>query len=532
MPKVTRPYSLHDFCPLTPQTMRYRFTIFQKQLLGFVTVLLLTTLIAVAAFRSLYFTNSLVDEVLAGSVEIKNHALMAESEFQRAITYEQHFLIHLDTASVQKFKNTIDSAQRHVWAILKADSTRMSGTHDIIIKSKAAEFQRMIDQYFRGFSDIVWEISLRAENRNSSFTEIIKTDTTIQQLFANYTQKTDRASILADEIVREADLTTQNAREQLITVRNRAVITFGILSLSALCAGIIVSFFLSRKFSRSIIEIRDAAQKVAGGMRAIRVNITSQDELEELGTAFNAMVGSLDTMFKDIEEMFMEVQDQSLELASANEQNQALLLNVLPNSIAERLKAGETLIADEHESATILFADIVGFTKLSSEYPAIQIVEMLNWIFSIFDDLSEQYGLEKIKTIGDSYMVAGGVPLRHPHHVEAVSEMGLEIIRKIRTFSEQSGLEINVRVGIHTGPVVAGVIGQKRFIYDLWGDTVNTASRMESSGEAGRVHVSEAMYKALSATHLATPFSVQERGEISVKGKGTMRTYFLVDETT
>jgi class 3 adenylate cyclase len=237
-------------------------------------------------------------------------------------------------------------------------------------------------------------------------------------------------------------------------------------------------------------------------------------------------------MFKDIEEMFMEVQDQSLELASANEQNQALLLNVLPNSIAERLKAGETLIADEHESATILFADIVGFTKLSSEYPAIQIVEMLNWIFSIFDDLSEQYGLEKIKTIGDSYMVAGGVPLRHPHHVEAVSEMGLEIIRKIRTFSEQSGLEINVRVGIHTGPVVAGVIGQKRFIYDLWGDTVNTASRMESSGEAGRVHVSEAMYKALSATHLATPFSVQERGEISVKGKGTMRTYFLVDETT
>jgi class 3 adenylate cyclase/HAMP domain-containing protein len=511
--------------------MRYRFTIFQKQLLGFVAVLLLTALIATAALRSLYYTNSLVDEVLSGSVEVKNHALMAESEFQRAVTHDQHFLMYLDTASVQKFKKAIDTAQIHVWAIMKADSTKLGGKGDIIIKRKAAEFQRMIDQYFRGFSDIVWEISLRAEHQNSSFTEIVKTDTTIQRLFENYSQKTVRASILADEIVRQADLTTQNARTQLAVTRNRALITFVILTIGALFAGILISFFLSRRFARSIIEIRDAAQKVAGGMRAIRVNIQSHDELEELGTAFNAMVGSLDAMFKDIEEMFVEVQDQSLELASVNEQNQALLLNVLPNSIAERLKSGETLIADEHESATILFADIVGFTQLSSQYPAIQIVEMLNWIFSIFDDLSEQYGLEKIKTIGDSYMVAGGVPLPHTHHAEAVAEMGLAIIRKVRTFSEQSNLNINVRVGIHTGHVVAGVIGQKRFIYDLWGDTVNTASRMESSGEAGRVHISEAMYEALVKTQAETLFIMQERGEIEVKGKGKMRTYFLVDET-
>ena len=470
-------------------------------------------------------TNKLVSDVVTGSVAIKTHALQAESQFRRAVALEKYFLLHLDTSAVRRFKTAIDTAQIHVWAILNADSTGMDDVRAISTKKKAAELQRLIDRYFRGFGDIVWELSLRSEKRMVSFSDILRTDSTMQKMYTDYTANTIRASVLANEIVLEADASTDIVLKRLYTTQERTLQTIGWLSCCAVLAGFALAYFLAKRFSRSIIELRDAAQKVAAGSRSTRVTVRTGDELGELGTAFNTMVENLASMFRDIEEMFYEVETKSLELASANEQNQALLLNVLPNTIAERLKQGATLIADEYDHATILFADIVGFTRLSTEFPAVQIVEMLNWIFSVYDDLTEQYGLEKIKTIGDSYMVAGGVPVAHPHHCEAVAEMGLAIIRETQAFAAQSGINLNVRVGIHTGHVVAGVIGQKKFIYDLWGDTVNTASRMESSGASGHVHVSEEVYEALR--HFPDRFQFQERGEIEVKGKGKMRTYFL-----
>jgi class 3 adenylate cyclase len=213
---------------------------------------------------------------------------------------------------------------------------------------------------------------------------------------------------------------------------------------------------------------------------------------------------------------------KNVELAEINADNEKLLLNVLPSSIARRLKNGETLIAENFHNVSVLFADIVGFTKLSATHSPETVVNVLNRIFSAFDVFSEQYQLEKIKTIGDAYMIVGGLPEPNPANPESVASMALEMIQTIDILSKTLRLPLQVRIGIHIGSVVAGIIGQKKFSYDLWGDTVNTASRMESHGFPGTIHCTEEVYHAL-----CHQFYFEPRGVIDVKGKGFMRTYFL-----
>ncbi|RYZ57170.1 MAG: adenylate/guanylate cyclase domain-containing protein, partial [Proteobacteria bacterium] len=200
-----------------------------------------------------------------------------------------------------------------------------------------------------------------------------------------------------------------------------------------------------------------------------------------------------------------------------------LLLNVLPGPIAERLKTGENLIVDRFESVTVMFADIAGFTALSSRTSPEALVTMLNELFSMFDTLAEKHGLEKIKTIGDSYMAVAGVPHPVADHATAIAHMALEMQAGVEAYAKRTGTELSIRIGLHTGSVVAGVIGTKKFIYDLWGDTVNMASRMESHGVPGRVQVSEATYHLLVGQ-----FELEARGAIDIKGKGAMNTYLLV----
>jgi PAS domain S-box-containing protein len=204
------------------------------------------------------------------------------------------------------------------------------------------------------------------------------------------------------------------------------------------------------------------------------------------------------------------------------EQTEKLLLNILPQPIAERLRKEETTIADIFKEATVLFADIVGFTELSANIPPVELVEMLNEIFSTFDELTEEHGLEKIKTIGDAYMVVGGLPIPRHDHAHAVAEMALDMKIQIDRFNRESRQNVQLRVGINTGPVIAGVIGIKKFIYDLWGDTVNTASRMESHGLAGEIQVTTTTYEILR-----DKYQFQKRGNIPIKGKGEMTTYLL-----
>lgn len=208
--------------------------------------------------------------------------------------------------------------------------------------------------------------------------------------------------------------------------------------------------------------------------------------------------------------------------ADAYARSEELLLNILPASISARLKTVGRSLAYGHPEVTVLFADLVGFTELSASLPPEEIVKLLNEIFSRFDDLSAQLGLEKIKTIGDCYMVAAGLPEPRADHVEAVAQMALEMQRTIADLNRDRSRPLAIRIGMHTGPVVAGVIGKRKFIYDLWGDTVNTASRMESSGVPGSIQITRAVRE-----RLAGRFDTERRGAIQVKGKGEMETFFL-----
>ena len=207
----------------------------------------------------------------------------------------------------------------------------------------------------------------------------------------------------------------------------------------------------------------------------------------------------------------------------AQQKADGLLLNILPPEIAELLKADSRQIAEQFDEASILFADVVDFTPLSARMTASDVVSLLDRLFTDFDALVDRYGLEKIKTIGDAYMVASGVPRRRPDHAHALAAMALEMLDLVTTHRRDDGAAIELRIGINSGPVVAGVIGRRKFIYDLWGDAVNTASRMESHGTAGQVQIAEGAYELLK-----DDFECQPRGLVEVKGKGAIRTWYLV----
>jgi adenylate cyclase len=204
-------------------------------------------------------------------------------------------------------------------------------------------------------------------------------------------------------------------------------------------------------------------------------------------------------------------------------ENERLLLSILPASIAARLKSGEEGIADHFPEASVLFADIVGFTTLSGDMSPQPLVSLLDDLFTQFDELAHRHQVEKIKTIGDCYMAVCGVPEHRSDHTTALADLALEMIEHLKQFNQTRGTALRIRVGLNTGPVVAGVIGRSKFIYDLWGDTVNTASRMEATGLPDRVQVTAQMQQALAAQ-----FDLEERGEVEVKGKGRLRTWLLV----
>ena len=210
-------------------------------------------------------------------------------------------------------------------------------------------------------------------------------------------------------------------------------------------------------------------------------------------------------------------------LTLEREKSENLLLNILPKEIAEILKEKEGTIAEHFDQASVLFADIVGFTPLTLKMAPDEMVDLLNEIFSHFDSLEEKYGVEKIRTIGDNYMVASGVPQSRSDHAPPLASMALDMLEYCEQLPSRNGAKINFRIGINSGPMVAGVIGKRKFQYDIWGDTVNTASRMESHGEAGKIQVTQATYEILK-----DEFTFEPRGVMEIKGKGQMKTWFLV----
>jgi class 3 adenylate cyclase len=224
-----------------------------------------------------------------------------------------------------------------------------------------------------------------------------------------------------------------------------------------------------------------------------------------------------------LEQEIQERKRAEAELEWQRQRAEELLLNIFPKTVADQLKSGQQTIASSFDSVTVLFADLVGFTALAASIAPTELVQLLSQVFSRFDGLVESHQLEKIKTIGDAYMVVGGAPLPREDHAQTIANFALDIQRVIAEFQTSLGNPLQLRIGINSGPVVAGVIGVKKFSYDLWGDTVNVASRMESQGEPGRIQVTETTYQLLRQD-----YCFETRGTIALKGRGELKTYWLV----
>jgi len=282
----------------------------------------------------------------------------------------------------------------------------------------------------------------------------------------------------------------------------------GIVLLLAIAA----SLAFTRGILRPVIALVSGAKQMGAGVYTARVPVTSHDEMGLLSKTFN--------------EMAADVQHKTELIEQKNRENEALLLNILPSPIAERLKGGEARIADSFSEVTVLFADLVGFTVLSETRPPAEIVDFLNELFTRFDRAARRQRIEKIKTIGDAYMAVAGLPTPCPDHAERVVNMGLDMLAETAAFAGERSIAASLRIGINSGPVVAGIVGTMKFIYDLWGDTVNVASRMESHGMPGAIQVTQSVYEKLKDR-----YDFKARGQIQVKGKGQIDTWLLYPAT-
>lgn len=262
----------------------------------------------------------------------------------------------------------------------------------------------------------------------------------------------------------------------------------------------------------------------AGVIEMPRIDPDSADELDVSdplsGLYIKQFLGDVTSLNKDLEH---RIDVRTRELEEARQRSEQLLLNILPPPIARRLEQGESMIADHFSDVTVLFADIVGFTPMSSRLAPRGVVELLDAVFTEFDKIAAYYELEKIKTIGDCYMVVSGIPEPRSDHAERVAGAALDMLPALAALGSRLDIPLSARIGLHSGDVVAGVIGRQKFIYDLWGDTVNTASRMESHGVGDHIQCTETVRDLLSHRYEFVP-----RGEVEIKGKGPLPTYFLV----
>ncbi len=301
--------------------------------------------------------------------------------------------------------------------------------------------------------------------------------------------------------------------------RTQIRIASAVASFVVFVIGLFIGYLLARRISVPVLALRDAANKVGKGDLTQSVKNRSKDEIGELGVAFNKMVRDLSSARKEIDQ-------RRKELMNEKRKSDKLLLNILPSETAEELKRTGKAKAKYYDSVTVLFTDFKDFTAISEKMSANELVNELHHCFSMFDNIIRKYNIEKIKTIGDSYMCVAGLPVKNTTHPFDAVNAALEIIDSIIAYNKEreaigaSGFD--VRIGIHTGPVVAGIVGVNKFAYDIWGSTVNTASRLENASEANKINISESLYNIIK-----DKYDCSLRGKIDVKGLGEIPMYFL-----
>lgn len=281
-----------------------------------------------------------------------------------------------------------------------------------------------------------------------------------------------------------------------------------IVGAGALLVVVVIAAWLSSSLLGPLKELTSGVHRFAAGDYDAKVTVRTRDEIGQLCLAFNGMVD--------------ELRDKNRIIEAKNRENEQLLLNVLPAPIANRLREGERSIADGFAEVTVVFADLVGFTELSATMPPVSLVALLNGLFSRFDEAAVELGIEKIKTVGDSYMAVCGLPVPVADHASRMVRMAIRMVHITREHALEHRVSLRIRVGINSGPVVAGVIGKSKYIYDLWGDTVNRAARMESGGLPGMIQVTRSVYEQLK-----DEFVFEPRGAIEVKGRGNVEAWQL-----
>lgn len=296
-----------------------------------------------------------------------------------------------------------------------------------------------------------------------------------------------------------------------------------ILSISLYSMVLLSGLYLYFRIEKRGIAAIHTLQNISDGNLSARTAVTGTDEIGRLAMLVNWTGANLQSKVDELEDKVRKTESLMLELKRERDRSEKLLHNILPSAIAERLANGEDAIAEVFPEVTVMFSDIVGFTELSEKIGPIETVNMLNFLFGKFDELADKHGVEKIKTIGDCYMVVGGVPNRDPLHCQHIAAFAMEARNYIEELSQRSQYKIELRMGIHTGTVAAGVVGRKRFSYDLWGDVVNVASRFESAAEPNKIHVSEAVKFRLS-----DDFLFMDGGEVKLKGKGAIKSFYLL----
>ena len=301
-----------------------------------------------------------------------------------------------------------------------------------------------------------------------------------------------------------AKIDTSEAFAPVYKLQSELMIVGGL----ALLAVLLTAGWLSRSLLGPLRELTAGVTRFATGDRSTKVAVRSRDEIGRLCSAFNGMVD--------------EISEKNVVIETKNREIEGLLLNMLPAPIANRLRGGEQSIADGFAEVTVAFADIVGFTAMSSEMPPAEVVSLLNGLFTRFDEAAQDLGIEKIKTVGDAYMAVCGLPVQVPDHAERMVRMAIRMVHITREHAMEHHVGMKIRVGVNSGPVVAGVIGKSKYIYDLWGDTVNLASRMESGGVPDTIQVTRPVYEKLK-----DKFVFEPRGAIEVKGKGSVEAWLL-----
>jgi class 3 adenylate cyclase/HAMP domain-containing protein len=392
--------------------------------------------------------------------------------------------------------------------------------------SKLKEAQNLSNELARLETVAVNAVKGRFDDGTGEFAKEGKPDPTLANKILNDDRYNNYKARIMQPIgvfLTMVDVRTRDQLDRLNNTSKNTLVLITAASLTFLVWTSVIVWFLFRNFIGRSARLMRAVNQISGGDFDARTEISGADEIGVLGAAIDTMATNLSSAIEQANRKTEEAIHQAEQLSEERQHSERLLNNILPAIIAERLRNGESMIAETFPEVTVLFADIVGFTELSARLGPREIVNMLNDVFGRFDKLVVEHKLEKIKTIGDCYMVVGGIPERDPLHCQKVADFSIDALRAFDAYAADFSQPLSIRIGMHTGTVVAGVVGTQKFSYDLWGDVVNVASRYESSGKPNKIHVSDSV-----RFRLADDFEFEEAGEVDLKGKGKVSSWFLI----